>query len=165
MFFPGSTIGNFTPQEAKVFIRRFADAVNPGGGLIIGVDLIKDQQVLEQAYDDANGVTAAFNKNLLVRINNELGGDVNIDQFRHEARLNHQESRIEMHLVSEQAQQLTISGSVFNFHENETIHTENSYKYTIDGFQQLLRESGFQPIKVWSDSENKFSIHYCEAVE
>ncbi|NQW00579.1 MAG: L-histidine N(alpha)-methyltransferase [Rhodospirillales bacterium] len=161
-FYPGSTIGNFTPDEAVVFLQRLKHKLN-GGGLLIGVDLIKDTAILNAAYDDARGVTAAFNKNLLVRCNRELGADFELAAFAHRAFYNEAECRIEMHLVSTRAQQVGIADQVFAFAEDETIHTENSYKYSIDGFHTLARRAGLTPVQVWTDPAKLFSVHYLSA--
>jgi len=159
-FFPGSTIGNFTPEEAEVFLGDIAYMVGSDGGLLIGVDLVKDPAVLNAAYNDAVGITAKFNLNLLNRINRELGADFNLEQFSHRAFFNEQESRIEMHLVSEIAQRVSISDCCFDFEADETIHTENSYKYSIDAFQAMAIRAGFNPVKVWTDTDKLFSVHY-----
>jgi dimethylhistidine N-methyltransferase len=158
-FFPGSSVGNFEPADAERFLRRVGDLLGPGGRLLIGVDLIKDQRRLEAAYNDAEGVTAAFNLNLLARINRELGGDFQLDAFRHDAWFNTEQSRIEMHLVSTREQQVRVAGRRFGFREGETIHTECSYKYTVDDFHRLARRAGFEPEQVWIDSERLFSVH------
>ena len=158
-FFPGSTIGNFRPGEAKALLCVMADALGPGGRLIIGVDLRKATAKLLPAYDDAAGVTAAFNKNLLARANRELGADFDLDGFRHEARFNGAESRIEMHLVSERAQTVRLLGRSFAFRPGESIHTENSHKYTVDAFQALAREACWAPCRVWTDAAGLFSVH------
>ena len=129
VFFPGSSLGNFAPNEATTFLAGAAHVAGPGGGLLIGVDLKKDQTILDAAYNDAAGVTAAFNLNLLVRINRELGGTFDVDTFRHHAFYNAEAGRIEMHLVSAKDQTAVVSGQSFVFREGETIHTENSYKY------------------------------------
>lgn len=161
-FFPGSTIGNFAPSEARAFLRRAARML-AGGGLLIGVDLVKDPAVLEAAYDDAAGVTAAFNKNLLVRANAELGADFNIDGFAHKALFNDRASRIEMHLESLGRQQVRIGRDCFSFAPGETIHTENSYKYTVDGFRQAAETAGFRLRRTWADGAGLFSVHWLEA--
>lgn len=158
-FFPGSTIGNFRPDEARALLRSMAAAVGAGGRLIIGVDLRKATSTLIPAYDDAAGVTAAFNKNLLARANRELGADFDLDGFRHEARFNGAESRIEMHLVSERAQTVRLLGRSFAFRPGETIHTENSHKYTVAAFQTLARDAGWAPRRVWTDEAGLFSVH------
>ena len=137
VYFPGSTIGNFDLVEAEHFLKRIARICGAGGGLLIGADLRKDIDVLEAAYDDKEGVTAAFNLNVLRRINRELNADFDIDGFRHEARYNEKEGRIEMHLVSLSQQTVHIGGSVFQFQAGESIHTENSYKYSLSQFAAL----------------------------
>ena len=134
VFFPGSTISNFTHDEAASFLRRIRNMIQPDGGLLIGVDLIKSLDILIPAYDDASGVTSDFNLNLLHRINRELAADFDPDQFRHEARYNTQHDRIEMHLVSQTEQQVHINGNTFEFASGESIHTENSHKYSIASF-------------------------------
>jgi len=158
-FFPGSTIGNFAPRESVGFLRRIAKWLD---GLIIGVDLKKDPEVLEAAYDDAAGVTAAFNLNLLRRINGELGGTFDPDGFIHQARV--VEGKVEMHLVSQRDQLVRACGSVFSFSRGETIHTENSHKYTVGEFHEMARGGGFKPRHTWVDPEGLFSIHYLEAL-
>jgi len=161
-FYPGSTIGNFTPDDARLFLKRVKNILN-GGGFIIGVDLVKDTAVLNAAYDDAKGITAAFNKNLLTRCNRELGSNFDLSAFTHRAFFNEVASRIEMHLVSTRQQHVEIAGETFKFEKYETIHTENSYKYTLDGFQTLARSSGFAPVDVWTDDKELFSVHYLAA--
>ena len=163
-FFPGSSIGNFEPADAVEFLANIAGLVQHDGGLLIGVDLKKRQGVLNAAYNDAEGVTAAFNYNLLTRINTELGADFDIGNFRHHAFYNEHGGRIEMHLVSKARQQVTIAGQCFDFEEGESIHTENSYKYTVEEFQALAGQAGFSPVKVWTDRDGLFSLHYfvCE---
>lgn len=158
-FFPGSTIGNFHPAEAVRILSGFAHRLGPDGRLLIGVDLKKDPRVLHAAYNDAAGVTAAFNMNLLVRINRELGGTFGLDAFRHEAFYNADAGRIEMHLVSLRNQTVRLSGRAFAFAAGETIHTENSYKYSIDEFVALAATAGYRPIGVWTDPARLFSNH------
>ncbi|MEA1831480.1 L-histidine N(alpha)-methyltransferase [Methylobacterium durans] len=158
-FFPGSTIGNFEPAEARRLLAQFGAVLGPGAGLIVGVDLVKDRAVLEAAYDDAAGVTGAFNRNLLTRINRELGGDFAAGSFAHRALFNERESRIEMHLVSARAQTVEVAGRPFRFADGETIHTENSYKYTVDGFRSLAASAGWTLGTVWTDPERLFSVH------
>jgi dimethylhistidine N-methyltransferase len=164
VFFPGSTIGNFDRSEAAVFLRRMADLVGSGGGVIVGADLKKDPAVLVAAYDDAKGVTAAFNKNLLVRMNAELAADFDLDAFRHRAIWNEAKGRIEMHLESLRAQDVTIDGRRFAFDVGETIHTENSHKFTIAEFQAMAKTSGLSPRAAWTDPRERFSVHYLEAI-
>ena len=158
-FFPGSTIGNFEPAEAARLLRQFGDVLGVGATLIVGVDLVKDAAVLEAAYDDAAGVTAAFNLNLLTRIDRDLSGTFAAAAFTHRAVFNRTASRIEMHLVSRADQSVTMAGHAFAFTEGETIHTENSYKYTIDGFRDLAGQAGWSAVTVWTDPEALFSVH------
>lgn len=163
VFFPGSTIGNFTPQETSDFLKNVAALVGEGGGMLVGVDLKKDAARLDAAYNDAQGITAAFNLNLLQRINRELGADFDVRSFRHHAFYNEREGRIEMHLASLKPQTVNIGGKRFVFHEGETIHTENSCKYAIDEFQALAVSAGFEPAKVWTDDDHLFAVHYLVA--
>jgi dimethylhistidine N-methyltransferase len=158
-FFPGTTIGNLTPLEAVGLLGAFRRTLSPGGRLIVGVDLKKDLSVLVPAYNDAAGVTAAFNLNLLARINRELGGTFEVEGFRHDAIYNSREGRIEMHLVSATDQTAAVAGRYFEFKRGETIHTENSYKYSIDQFQNLARSSGWLPARHWTDEQAYFSVH------
>lgn len=159
-FFPGSSIGNFLPTEALHFLQNAARLLR-GGGLLIGVDLVKDPAVLHAAYNDAAGVTAAFNRNLLVRANRELGADFDLAAFQHYAFFNPAQQRIEMHLLSTSAQVVEIGGERFAFAQGESIHTENSYKYTVVGFRNLALEAGFQPQAVWQ--HQGFSLHWLRA--
>ena len=158
-FFPGSSIGNFDPDAAIDFLRMVAGMVGPGGQLLIGVDLKKDKAVLEAAYNDAQGVTAAFNLNLLTRINRELGADFDLEKWRHRALYNEAQGRVEMHLVSRVAQQVTVQGQTFRFAGGETIHTENSYKYSVAEFRDLAARAGFTTDTVWVDADRLFSLH------
>jgi dimethylhistidine N-methyltransferase len=158
-FFPGSTIGNFEPPAAAAFLRRAARILGPGSALIVGVDLVKDAGVLDVAYDDAAGVTARFNLNILARINRELDGNFDLDAFTHRAFFDRAHSRIEMHLVSQVRQQVRVGGHAFAFRAGETIHTENSYKYTLDGFAALARDAGWTHRAVFTDARNYFSVH------
>lgn len=162
-FFPGSTIGNLTPIEAGRLLAVLRTTLSPGGRLIVGVDLKKDLRTLIPAYNDAAGVTAAFNLNLLARINRELVGTFKLDGFRHQAIYNARDGRIEMHLISQRAQQATVAGHTFSFRAGETIHTENSYKYTVRQFQDLARSSGWVPEQVWTDDAGLFSVHMLAA--
>ncbi len=162
VFFPGSSIGNFNHVQAVEFLSNSANIIGQGGGLVIGVDLKKDEQVLNEAYDDSAGVTAAFNKNLLVRINEELGGNFDIDTFDHRGFYNADKGRIEMHLVSRRDQSVNIQGQTIDFKKDESIHTENSYKYDVLEFQELAKKAGFEPIQVWTDPGHLFSVHYLE---
>ena len=158
-FFPGSTIGNFEPHEASSFLRHAGRMLGRGANLIIGVDLVKDASILNAAYDDDAGVTAKFNLNLLTRINRELGGDFDLAGFRHHAFYNSQRRRIEMHLASRKRQDVRVAGRIVEFRADETIHTENSYKYTLESFTALARGSGWSPVAVWTDAGRNFSIH------
>lgn len=162
-FFPGSSIGNFEPAQARIFLRNIANMVQPGGGLLIGVDLKKDSQRLNAAYNDADGSTAAFNLNLLTRINRELNGNFDLDDFSHHAFYNEKRGRIEMHLVCEKNKDIRINSHTFQFTAGERIHTENSYKYHIEEFQRLAQQAGFQAAKIWTDKERLFSVHFLEA--
>ncbi len=161
-FFPGSTIGNFTPDESVQFL-SVARQVLRGGALLLGADLVKDPAVLHAAYNDAQGVTAEFNLNLLARANRELGTDFVLEQFAHSAFYNAPLQRIEMHLVSRCRQQVTMAGRVFEFDEGETLHTEHSHKFTIDGLRELARRAGFRAGPVWTDQQRLFSVHWLEA--
>ena len=159
-FFPGSSLGNFAPEDAVAFLTTAAAVVGAGGAMLIGIDLKKDEKILNAAYDDAQGVTAAFNLNLLARVNRELGGTFELGAFRHRAFYNVREGRIEMHLVSIRAQTAEVAGQTFAFAEGETIHTENSHKYGVDEFRELARHAGFTPVKIWTDARDLFSVHY-----
>ena len=165
VYFPGSTIGNFVMDRARDFLAHIRSLVAPDGGLLIGVDLQKDASLLHAAYDDAEGVTAEFNKNLLRRINRELDADFDLDRFEHEARYNAEEGRVEMHLVSTEAQQVTVAGVPIDFAEGETICTEYSCKYTLDGFADLAASAGLAVEQVWTDDDALFSIQYCTVAE
>jgi dimethylhistidine N-methyltransferase len=156
-FFPGSTIGNFEHHEAVSFLHHAGKTLGYGAILVIGVDLIKDIAVLCSAYNDAEGVTAKFNLNLLARINRELKASFDLAAFEHHACYNRAHNRIEMHLASLKRQKVRVNGKTINFRLGETIHTENSYKYTIEGFQALAQSAGWSPLKVWSDG--LFSVH------
>ncbi len=158
-FFPGSTIGNFEPEAAVAFLKRVGSLLGSGARLLIGADLQKDAARLTAAYDDALGVTAAFNLNLLVRINRELGGDFDIDAFSHRALYNAEEGRIEMHLVSLKDQSVRLGGKKFHFASGETIHTENSYKYSLDSFRALAERGGWRSEAAWTDPEGLYSFH------
>lgn len=158
-FFPGSTIGNFSPTEALRLLRAMRLALAPAGRLIVGVDLKKEPRRLLAAYNDPRGVTAAFNLNLLARINRELGGGFDLDGFGHQAIYDEREGRIEMRLVSRRHQAASIAGRDFGFRRGEIIHTENSYKYAIDQFRETARSAGWTPSRVWTDGEELFSVH------
>jgi len=158
-FFPGSTIGNFAPPDAIALLRAMRALLAPGGRLIIGADLKKDPRLLIRAYDDSAGTTAAFNLNLLARINRELEGTFDLDQFRHEAMYDPREGRMEMRLRARQAHGARVLGQEFQFLAGEAIHTENSYKFSIPQFRELARHGGWQPRRLWCDAQNFFSVH------
>ncbi len=158
-FFPGSTIGNFAPDEATRLLAAFRSTLAPKGRLLIGADLKKDPAVLIPAYDDGAGVTAAFNLNLLARINRELGGTFDLSRFRHVARYDAGKGRIEMHLESLCDQVVTVANQSYRFRAGETIHTENSHKFTIDEFHVLARHAGWKARQVWTDERAYFSVH------
>jgi dimethylhistidine N-methyltransferase len=157
-FFPGSTIGNFEPHEAAAFLRNAAKILGPGSTLIVGTDMIKPAEVLNAAYNDKAGVTAKFNLNLLTRINRELGGTFKLDTFEHHAFFNRERNRIEMHLASLKRQKVKVAGETIDFRAGETIHTENSYKYSPESLGALARGVGWQPAGQWSDARKYFSI-------
>ncbi|MCG7600835.1 L-histidine N(alpha)-methyltransferase [Halomonas sp. McH1-25] len=159
-FFPGSSIGNFAPEEAESFLRGLHSLLPSGSGLLIGVDLIKDEAILNAAYNDAAGVTAAFNLNLLERLRDEFEGDLDPATFSHHAFYDTAHSRIEMHLVSNVDQDIRVAGEIFHFERGETLHTENSYKYSADGFRTLAARAGFESRALWTDPDRLFSIHY-----
>jgi len=160
-FFFGSTIGNLEPHESVAFLRRAATWLK-GGGLLIGVDLVKRPELLHAAYNDKEGLTAQFNINMLRRINRELDGTFDLKGFSHYAYYNPTRQRIEMHLVSRADQVAEVCGTSIELREGETIHTENSHKFTVEGFQELAAESGFNPKKVWIDRAQLFSVHWLE---
>ncbi len=157
-FFPGSTIGNLSDGEMTAFFRRARAQLGEEGRLLIGADLRKSAEILIPAYDDAAGVTAAFNKNLLVRINRELGANFDLARFRHEARWNDDDSRVEMHLVSAGAQSVSLLGQSFDFADGETIHTENSRKFEIRALQELAKAGEWELLRVWKDPRDLFSV-------
>ena len=158
-FFPGSTLGNFEPHEACSFLRSARDILGRGAQLVIGVDLEKDERVLYEAYNDKAGVTARFNLNVLHRINRELGGNFDVSAFTHRAIYNRDRHRIEMHLISRKAQTVRVLGRNFSFRAGESIHTENSYKYSLERFAALARGSGWTPRATWTDGASMFSVH------
>lgn len=160
LFFPGSTIGNLEPEAALRLLKQSASLLERGGSLLLGVDLKKDPAILHAAYNDAAGVTAAFNLNLLHRINRELNGNFNLETFRHYAFYNPAKGRVEMHLFSQQSQCVQIGQTSVSFRAGETIHTENSYKYTVEEFQEIAYLAGFTPIKTWIDDQQLFSVYY-----
>jgi dimethylhistidine N-methyltransferase len=161
-FFPGSTIGNFRPDAALALLRRMRAGLN-SGGLLIGVDLVKDPARLHAAYNDAAGVTASFNKNLLVRANRELGADFELGAFAHYAPYNAGAQRVEMYLVSLKRQRVSLRGRLFEFAQGEPVHTEDSHKYTIESFREMACRAGFNPRAVWTDEERLFSVHWLES--
>jgi dimethylhistidine N-methyltransferase len=163
-FFPGSTIGNFVPRSATDLLRSFRDLLGIGSQLLIGMDRVKPIERLVAAYDDAEGVTAAFNLNLLERINRELEGTVPIDAFRHEARWNDILSRIEMHLVAMREVRFTVAGREFSLEKGSSIHTENSHKYGPRGARVLLLAGGWTPVAEWTDPDGDFAIILAEAM-
>jgi dimethylhistidine N-methyltransferase len=162
-FFPGSTIGNLDARETRRFLARVRGHVNWRGAAVIGVDLKKDVATLLAAYDDRKGVTAAFNLNMLARINRELGGNFSLDRFAHQARWNETESAIEMHLVSLWEQVVTVCGQAFAFRPQETIHTESSRKYDIRGFMEMVEDDRWRVSAIWSDADRRFAIFGLDA--
>ena len=158
-FFPGSTLGNFEPHEASAFLRSARAILGPGALLVIGIDLEKDEKQLYAAYNDAAGVTGKFNKNVLVRINRELGGDFDLSAFTHRAIYNRERHRIEMHLIARTAQTVHLLGRSFTFRAGESIHTESSYKYSLERFTALAKGSGWTPKASWTDAGKQFSVH------
>ena len=165
VFFPGSTIGNFTKPHAQALLTVMREEAKPGGALLIGVDLEKDTSVLEAAYNDSSGVTAEFNLNVLRHLNEEHGTTFELDAFRHEAIFDENESRIEMRLVSVKQQTAMVGSHEISFQEEEYIITEYSHKYSIPEFHELARSAGFEPVKHWTDGHNLFSLHYMTVPE
>nr|WP_243700780.1 L-histidine N(alpha)-methyltransferase [Paralcaligenes ureilyticus] len=161
-FFPGSTIGNLLPADALKFLRQAAQSLR-GGALLLGVDLIKNPSVLHAAYNDSQGITAAFNLNLLTRANRELDANFDVSRFAHSAFYNAPMQRVEMHLISRAAQHVRVCGERFDFAEGETLHTENSYKFTVEGLRALASQAGFHPGQVWVDPQKLFSLHWLPA--
>ncbi len=159
-FYPGSSIGNFEPEEARAFMRGLRPLLGPDGALLIGVDLKKDPAVLHAAYNDVTGVTAMFNLNLLVRLRRELNAEFDLAAFAHDAFYNEAAGRIEMHLVSRKAQRVRVDGRYFIFARDESIHTENSYKYTVTEFHALACAAGYAIERTWTDPNEMFSVHY-----
>jgi dimethylhistidine N-methyltransferase len=164
-FFPGSTLGNFEPHEACGFLRSARAILGQGALMLIGIDLEKDEKVLHAAYNDAAGVTGKFNKNVLVRINRELGGDFDLAAFAHRAIYNKERHRIEMHLIAKKPQTVHVLGRSFAFRAGESIHTESSYKYSLERFNALARGSGWTPKASWTDEAKMFSVHALVAAE
>jgi len=161
-FFPGSTIGNMDRENALPFLKTIRGMLSEDDGFVIGVDLQKERETLESAYNDADGVTAAFNLNIITRMNRELGGTLDISKFSHTAYYNDEFDRIEMHLESLEPQCFEVAGREFNMERGETIHTESSHKYSIEQFHGLARRAGFEAGEVWTDRDRLFSIHYLE---
>ena len=159
VFFPGSSIGNFHPAEVIEFLKNIASLVGNTGQLLIGVDLKKDKVILERAYDDTEGITAQFNLNLLTRINNEMSATFDLNEWMHRSLYNEELGRVEMHLESQCEQVVDVLDHEFYFAQGETIHTENSYKYTVQEFIALASEANFVSQKVWQDNEKLFSVH------
>ena len=157
-FFPGSTIGNFEKTDAVNFLKSVKTTIGDDGLMLIGLDLQKNRDTLLKAYNDATGVTSEFNKNILTRINRELAGNFNLNEFEHVAKYNEEHHRVEMHLKSLADQTVCISGGVFHFALDETIHTENCYKYTQTSFSSLVNEAEFFPINTWTDPDELFSV-------
>ena len=158
VYFPGSTIGNFLPEAARAMLQHLVDICGCGGGLLLGIDLQKDIDVLELAYNDPAGVTAEFNLNLLERINRELDGEISVDQFEHRAHYNQELDRIEIALVSQCDQTLKVRDSLFEIGAGESICTEYSHKYTIEGFSRLAADAGLTLRKQWTDEQNRFAV-------
>ncbi|HKJ30268.1 MAG TPA: L-histidine N(alpha)-methyltransferase [Balneolales bacterium] len=163
VFYPGSTIGNFTPGKARHFLTLVSDIIGENGGLLIGVDLKKDPKILEAAYNDAEGITGEFNINILRRLNEEFDATFDLDQFEHQAVFNEKEGRIEMHLISKKNQTVSVRNNTFFFSKGESIHTENSYKYTLKEFRELV-EGLFEVEKVWTDENQLFSLQYLKSM-
>jgi len=164
VFFPGSTIANFTPEDAVGLLRRVRRMAGPDVLLIVGADSTQDPKVLIPAYDDRDGVTAEFNKNLLARINRELAANFDLDAFDHQARFDAQQQRVEMHLVSRRPQRVTVGGRGFTFAAGESIHTENSYKHSLLKFQQLAARAGWTHLQRWIDGQARVALHVLEPV-
>jgi dimethylhistidine N-methyltransferase len=159
-FFPGSSLGNFYPEEAAAFMDNVGQVIGPGGGFLIGVDLQKDHEVLNRAYNDPVGLTAAFNLNMLVHINRTASANFDPDKFTHHAFYNCGESRIEMHLISKSDQTVQLAGEDVFIRAGENILTEVSYKYSLESFTALAAKAGFETRKTWLDSKKYFSVHY-----
>jgi len=164
-YFSGSTIGNFEIDEAIDLLEGMASLCGPSGGMLIGVDLVKARHVLEAAYDDSEGVTAEFNKNVLRRANADLDADFDLGGFEHRAIFNEADSRVEMHLVSRREQEVTIAGRSIHFDAGETIHTENSHKYTLESFAEIAAQAGLRVEQVWTDEREYFSVQYLRVGE
>jgi L-histidine Nalpha-methyltransferase len=158
VYFPGSTVGNFDPPDAERLLARFRRAAGASGTVVLGVDLKKNPATLHAAYNDASGVTAAFNRNVLTRMNRELGADFDVDAFAHYAFYEPVRGRIEMHLVSLRRQEVTVAGTRFRFAEGESIHTECSYKYDLQTAERLARSAGLHLLDAWLDEERRFAV-------
>jgi len=162
VYFPGSTISNFDHDAAATFLERMGNMAGPHGAILIGVDLLKPAARLIRAYDDSEGITAAFNRNLLERLQRELSADIDADAFDHEARFNADLNRIEMHLVAQRPTVITVAGQRFEFARGDSIHTESSHKYSVPDFKALAERAGLKPVKVWKDPDKLFSMHWLE---
>lgn len=163
IYYPGSTLGNFTPQAAEAFMSKMHAVCGQNGAMVVGIDLKKDVAVLEAAYNDVSGVTAAFNLNILARLNRELDADFYLEDFAHRAFYDEEFGRIEMHLISRRDQAAHIGSHTFDFTKGESILTEYSYKYSLDEFASLANRAGFEPARVWTDENELFSVWYLEA--
>lgn len=162
-FFPGSSIGNFEPTQALSFLKQVCQIVGKGGGLLIGVDLKKNKAILERAYNDSQGITAQFNKNILAHINRRLSATFNTDKFTHKSVYNEKEGRVEMHLVCVESHDVVLEDMRYRFVQGESIQTENSYKYSIPEFKALAEKAGYTPVHAWTDKKAFFSVHYLQA--
>lgn len=162
IYFPGSTISNFTHDQAHAFLSRMAVMAGPGGCALIGVDLVKPAERLVRAYDDRDGVTAAFNLNLLDRLESDLGAELDREAFEHRAVYNERFERIEMHLIARRPTEIRLEGKTFRFAPGETIHTENSHKYSIESFRELVQGTGLELVETWTDPDGLFSMHHLE---
>lgn len=163
LYFPGSTIGNFERDEAIEFMKRMKNMAGDNGAVLIGVDLLKPVERLLRAYDDRQGLTAEFNLNLLAHIQRELDAEIDLQAFRHEARFNPEYRRIEMHLVADRKTTVKIKDHSFGFEPGESIHTENSHKYSVADFRELAARAGLESTRVWKDPDGLFSMHWLEA--
>ena len=162
VYFPGSTIGNFTHEAAHELLRVMHQEAGEGGALLIGVDLQKDPDIIRRAYNDSAGVTAKFNLNVLRHLNREFDADFDLDAFEHSAEYNEEEGRVEVRLVSEQEQEVTVGDTAISIDKDEAILTEYSHKYTLDGFAVMAAEAGFRVVRVWMDADRLFSVQYLE---
>ncbi|WP_421790073.1 L-histidine N(alpha)-methyltransferase [Hyphobacterium sp.] len=165
VFFPGSTIGNFEPDEAQALLETYRSWLRPGDALLIGADRVKSAQILENAYDDTGGITADFNLNLLSRINRELDGDIDVEAFAHKALWNEEKARVEMHLVARRSLTFSVDGRRFSMEAGESLHTENSHKFTIDRFHALAKAAGLSVSAQWSDDREYFTLYWLERAE